>query len=160
MKALIVFDSYFGNTEKISRSIGEGLGSKDIKIARVGDVKSDDFNGIEVLIVGSPTRAFRPTKAVVSFVNNIPRDGLKGVKVTAFDTGITKEDTSVKILKIMIGFFGYAAKPIAERLKTKGGELVIEPEGFFVLDTKGPLKKGEEDRAKEWAKEISKKAEK
>jgi hypothetical protein len=54
----------------------------------------------------------------------------------------------------MIGWFGYAAKPIADRLERKGGRLVVPPEGFFVEGTEGPLAAGELKRAAEWASRL------
>jgi hypothetical protein len=54
----------------------------------------------------------------------------------------------------MVSVFGYAAKPIADRLVRKGGELVGEPMGFIVLDAEGPLKEGELERAASWAEGL------
>jgi hypothetical protein len=54
----------------------------------------------------------------------------------------------------MVDFFGYAAIPLAKRLKSKGGNLVSEPKGFYVQDTKGPLKDGELERAEYWDRKI------
>jgi hypothetical protein len=51
----------------------------------------------------------------------------------------------------------YAAKPIAAALKDRGGIEVIPPEGFFVLDTEGPLKAGELERAAVWGQQITQK---
>ena len=61
------------------------------------------------------------------------------------------------ILKLFVRFFGYAAKPIAEKLIKKGGPQIMPPEGFFVEGREGPLRDGEIERAKEWAEEIMKK---
>jgi flavodoxin I len=36
----------------------------------------------------------------------------------------------------------------------KGGSQVLAPAGFFVLNTEGPLKEGELERAAEWVKSI------
>ena len=52
--------------------------------------------------------------------------------------------------------FGYAAKPIADRLKKKGGELTIPPEGVYVKGTEGPLKEGELERAADWLRAYPK----
>jgi hypothetical protein len=49
----------------------------------------------------------------------------------------------------------FAANPIANALKKKGGMEVIAPEGFFVMDTEGPLKDGELERAAAWAQRIT-----
>jgi len=51
----------------------------------------------------------------------------------------------------MVGWFGYAAKPIADRLVRKRGSLASPPEGFLVGGSEGPLKEGELERAAEWA---------
>ncbi|GAI39420.1 unnamed protein product, partial [marine sediment metagenome] len=107
-------------------------------------------------IVGSPTRVFKPTKAIMNFLNKIPLNGLKGVNVAAFDTRISTANVSSRLLNILVKLFGYAAKPIAYKLEKKGGSLIIPPEGFFVKDSKGPLKDRELERAVDWAKIIMK----
>jgi len=157
MKALVVYDSVFGNTEQIAQAIGNALGSQeDVEILRVSNVKPEQLTGLKLLIVGSPTRGFRPTPAISNLLKSIPKNGLKGVKVAAFDTRFTMDEieSSVFILPILVNIFGYAAKPISDRLEKKGGELIIPPEGFFVDGTEGPLKKGELERAADWAKQI------
>jgi flavodoxin len=157
IKALVVYDSFFGNTERIARSIGNALGRpEDVGIFRVVDVRPEQLAGLKLLIVGSPTRAFSPSPAIKKFLKSIPQNGLKGVKVAAFDTRVTDEeiDSAVFILRIFVNIFGYAAKPIADRLVKKGGQLIAPPDGFFVQGMEGPLKEGELERASDWAKQI------
>jgi flavodoxin len=155
MKVLIVYDSFFGNTEQVAQAMGNALGSQaEVNILRVGDVKPEHLTGLNLLIVGSPTRGFRPTPAISNLLKNIPKKGLKGVKVAAFDTRISMNDIDSRILPPLVKVFGYAAKPIADRLKNKEGELAIPPEGFFVEGAEGPLKEGELERAADWAKQI------
>jgi flavodoxin len=156
MKALVVYDSVFGNTEKVAYAIRDSLGS-EVEALRVGDVKHEQVAGLDYLIVGSPTRAFNPTKAITTFLKRIPGDALKGVKVAAFDTRLDTEDVNSSVLKVFVKFFGYAAKPIGDRLKKKGGTLTVPPEGFYVEDTEGPLREGELERAATWAKQIMEK---
>jgi flavodoxin len=157
MNTLIIYDSFFGNTEKIAQAIGNSLGSKEnVETLRVSEVKPEQLIGLELLIVGSPTRAFRPTKAIMGFLNKIPLNGLKGIKVAAFDTRISTVDVNSRFLNVLVKLFGYAAKPIAYKLEKKGGSLVIPPEGFLVKASEGPLKDGELERAADWAKLIIK----
>ena len=92
----------------------------------------------------------------MNFLNKIPLNGLKGVKVAAFDTRISTVDANSRLLNILVKLFGYAAKPIADRLEKKEGSLIIPPEGFFVKDSEGPLKDCELERAADWAKLIIK----
>jgi len=154
MKALVIYDSFFGNTEKIAQAIGQAHGARgEIQVLRVSNAKPEDLAGVNLLIVGSPTRAFRPTPAISNFLDGIPAGGLRGVKVAAFDTGIPAQDAP-SILRFFIKLFGYAAKPIADKLTKKGGELAVPPEGFFVKGSQGPLQEGELERAANWAKRI------
>jgi flavodoxin len=156
MKALVVYDSVFGNTEQIAQAIGNALGSQeDVEILRVSNVKPEQLTGLKLLIVGSPTRGFRPTAAINNLLKRIPKNGLKGVKVAAFDTRFTMSDIEEsRVLPFFVKLFGYAAKPISDRLEKKGGERIIPPEGFFVEGVEGPLKEGELERAADWAKQI------
>jgi len=144
MKILIVYDSAYGNTEKIAKSIGNAL-SGDVKVIHASNVNLSDLESTSFLIVGSPTYAGRPTPSVQNFLKKIPKSSLKDIKVAAFDTRV-----SAKFAKI----FGYASNRIAKILKAKGGTLTISPQGFFVKGTEGPLYKGEEERATGWAKKI------
>ena len=156
MKTLIIYDSVHGNTAKVAQAIGQALGSpEDVKMVRVSDAKPEQLVGLTLLIVGSPTRKFSPTGATTGFLKSIPKHGLKGVKVAAFDTRFTESAIEkVRILAFFVKIFGYAAKPIADRLQKKGGELVVPPEGFYVGDTEGPLLEGELERAADWARQV------
>jgi flavodoxin I len=158
MKGLVIYDSVFGNTEVVARAIGSALGLVgEGDVVRVGEVKEEQLNGVELLVVGSPTRQFRATPAIMDFLKNLALGKLSGVKVASFDTRIAKSDIKSPILAFLVNLGGYAAKPIAEAMKKKGGDLVLAPEGFCVVDQQGPLKKGEVDRAADWARQISEK---
>jgi flavodoxin I len=145
MKALIVYDSVYGNTEKIARAIAEAITpSNEVKVLRAGEANPSELESTELLIVGSPTHAGRPTPPVQDLLNKVPKLS-QGINVAAFDTRITTK---------LVGVFGYAAGRIAKNLKKKGGTLIASPVGFFVTGGQGPLKEGELERAADWAKGI------
>ena len=155
MRVMVIYDSVFGNTEQIARAIGTALSSQeDVEILQVSQVKPEQLAGLELLIVGSPTRAFRPMPTISKFLGTIPMNGLKGVKAAAFDTRIALSDMEPSFIRIFAKIFGYAAKPISDKLKRKGGELAIPPEGFAVQGAEGPLNEGELERAADWARRI------
>ncbi|MFH1367208.1 MAG: flavodoxin family protein [Patescibacteria group bacterium] len=149
MNILIVYDSQFGNTEKIAKAMAEALTpsapSNGAKLIRAGEAKIADLENIDLLIIGSPTQAGRPLPSVKGFLNKIPADGLKNIKVASFDT---------RMKFFFIKIFGYAADRMAKVLQSKGGNLVVPPMGFIVSEKEGPLKEGELERAAEWAKDI------
>ncbi len=155
MKALVIYDSFFGNTERIAQAIGNALGSQqEVKVLRVADAQSAQLTGLQYLFVGSPTRSYSPSEATVKFLKSIPTNGLAGIKVAAFDTRFSANDVQSTILRLVIKFGRFAAQPIADLLKKKGGNLVLPGEGFIVKDTEGPLKDGELERAADWAKRV------
>jgi flavodoxin len=155
MKALVVYDSVFGNTEKVAQAMGEALEAQaEVSVCRVGSVEPDQLTGLDVLIVGSPTRAFSPTPAIKSWLNKLAANSLQGIQVAAFDTRMDVQAVGVAILTFMVKIFGYAAKPIGNRLAKKGGDLHLAPEGFIVKDSEGPLQEGELERAADWALQI------
>ena len=146
MKALIVYDSVYGNTEKIARAIAGAItASIEVKILHAGEVNPSELKSIDLLVVGSPTQGGKPTKAIQEFLSKIPANSLKNVSVASFDTRMTM---------IIARLFSYAAGSIANSLKTQGGHPAAPPEGFIVNGREGPLKDGELERAARWAKGI------
>lgn len=151
MKTLIVYDSLYGNTEKIAQAIGNAV---DGQMLRAGQANPADLKGFDLLIVGSPTQQFRAMAGVKKFISDIPKGDLKGVQVTAFDTRLGMEDMPSRILPPFVKIFGYAAVPLANSLVSKGGKLAAPPEGFLVKGMEGPLKDGELERAANWARQL------
>lgn len=152
MRILVVYDSVFGNTEKVAQRMGEALSEKANVIARrVGEVAAGDLQGLDLLLVGSPTRAFSATPAVKTWLKSLPKGQLIGVKVAAFDTRMNVKEVNNFVLTQMVKIFGYAAEPISKQLVKKGGTVAIAPEGFFVEGSEGPMKEGEMERAADWA---------
>jgi flavodoxin len=157
MKILVVFDSQYGNTQKIAEAIAKALGGKDkASVIPVGKAKTENLLHLDYLIVGSPTQAFNPLRPVTTFLKSIPRGGLTGTKVAAFDTRMDVAEVNVGILIFFAKIFGFAAQKIAKLLVKKGGELSVPPEGFIVKGSEGPLKRGELERVAVWAKKILK----
>ena len=149
---LVIFDSVFGNTEKIARAIAAGLGSPaTVAIVQAGEARVEHLGKVGLLVVGSPTRGFRPTETLAELLKRIPPNALKGIRVAAFDTRLKADELSSAGVRFIVKAGGYAAKRIAEGLKKAGGNLIVPPEGFYVEDTEGPLKAGELERATRWA---------
>ena len=156
MKALVVYDSFFGNTEQIAHAVGTALASNaDVQVLRVKDVKLEHLAGLSLLVVGSPTRAFSASPDTKAWLKVLGSGSLKGIKVAGFDTRVDVKEVDSRVLPVFVKMFGYAAEPIAEILTKRGGAQVIAPEGFYVLGTEGPLKDGELERAAAWAHQIA-----
>lgn len=152
MYAVVVYDSKFGNTEKLAQAIGAALASKGpVAVVNVAAAKPEQLAGVDLLLVGSPTWGGRPTPAISKWLKDLPRNGLKGVQVAGFDTRGDMAQVTSRFVNLLVGIVGFAAAPISARLEKKGGIVAVPPEGFIVLDREGPLREGELERAAEWA---------
>ncbi len=155
MKALIVYDSFFGNTERVAQAVAAELGTQmEVQALRVAQADPRALSGLNVLVVGSPTRAFSPSPEIKKFLSAIPSGSLAGTRIAGFDTRIDPEESNSGFLKFMVKLFGFAAEPIAAKLMKKGAQAAAAPAGFFVNGTEGPLREGELERAAAWARQI------
>ena len=159
-RALVVFESMFGNTEVIARAVAEGLADKvPVRVVRATPdlVLEDD---VELLVVGGPTHAFGMTRpatresagqqgasSAVSHGIGV-REWLDGLgsttcRVATFDTRVH-----------MKGLPGSAARGVEKRLGRAGARVLAPATSFWVTSTQGPLLPGEEDRARQWGNEL------
>jgi flavodoxin I len=144
MKALVIYDSKYGYTEKIAKAIGAAIG-EEARVMKVGDVKVEDIAAYSYIIIGSPTQGGRMTPAMKTFLDSLPADIFRGKRFAAFDT---------RMKSLFVKMFGWAAAKIEASIKEKGGNTTAQPQGFFVKSGKGPLADGELERATVWAKSI------
>jgi flavodoxin len=146
MKTLVVYDSVYGNTEIVARAIADALGAT-VPVLRLNEVQVSDLESADLLIIGSPTHGSQATPAMQALMARIGAPAREGARLATFDT------------RLSWGFlrkYGYAADKIENALKAKGWAPAASQGGFFVRGLrKGPLKKGEVERATAWAKELA-----
>lgn len=163
MKTVVVCESWFGNTEKIAQAIAAELAKYGEASVLSPDHEPESLESFDFLVVGGPTHMHGMSSSVSrkaaveqagsetgdagpgvrDWLKDLPKT--KGAPAAAFDTRIEKSTLLV----------GSAAKGVAKRLRRHGFDLIVPAESFFVLDTDGPLKDGELDRAAEWAHTLA-----
>jgi len=141
MKALVIFDTNYGNTKLVADSIAGQLG-EGARSVSVKDLRDSDLAGIGLLVVGSPIIGWKPSERMGNFLAGLSKGRLKGMKAAAFDTRV----------KMFIS--GDAAKKISRALNNFGAEIIVRPQAFYVRGKEGPLLDGEIERAKDWARSI------
>jgi flavodoxin len=157
MKILVLYDSFFGNTEKIAQEIGSALSKHgSVHVEKIGEKTALLFDDIDLLVLGSPTRAFSPSPNVKNFIKSLPENALQGVKVAVFDTRISLDDVNSKLLHFFVKLFGYASEPMLKGLEKKGATRATEPGWFYVKDSEGPLSENELEHASTWAESLIK----
>lgn len=169
MRALVTFESVYGNTRAIAEAVGEGLGELgEVTVTSHDQLADEDVDGADLLVVGAPTHMHglptsftRKMAAKASEEEGVSLDpcatadpGIRswlaersgeGRAAAAFDTRADKNPALT----------GSAARGIGKRLRRRGFELAVAPESFFVDDAEGPLAEGELDRAREWGRTIA-----
>jgi flavodoxin I len=147
MNTLIIYDSTFGNTAQLARTMADKLGEHGtVRIAQANEAGLSEIKEIDVLIVGGPTQRHGLSPAMRDLLERLPRRTLRGVGAAAFDTRY----------HMAAWKSGSAASRIASKLKRTGASLIMAPESFFVAEREGPLEEGELERAARWAEEFIK----
>lgn len=153
MNVTIVYDSVFGNTATVAREMAEALASAhEVRLLAVGEAQELAPETIDLLIVGSPTRGFRPTPAIDEFAASLP--AAAGQRAAVFDTRLDAEEIHPVPLRWVINAGGYAGQRIAQDLERRGFSIAGNA-GFLVTGIEGPLKAGEIDRARQWVLSLA-----
>jgi multimeric flavodoxin WrbA len=87
MKALVLFRSYYGNTKLVAEALAKELGARGAA-AEVRDLRRrlPDLAGVDLVLVGAPTRMARVTWRAKSVLKKLKRKGFIAGKVAVFDT--------------------------------------------------------------------------
>jgi len=148
MKGIVVYDTSYGNTKTIAETIVETLKESGIEVDLfdVKTVKKLSAKDYSFLVLGSPTRFGTMSFATKFFLGKVKQEEWMNKPFTAFDTenpeNIEKKE-------------GSAAEKIAEKLKDKKMNQLLPVLKAVVLGQKGPLKEGEIERTKEYARELA-----
>ena len=151
MKALVLYDSRYGNTQKVAETVANAIGN-GTRSKHVDDADVKDLAALDLLVVGSPTHGGRPSEKTQAFLSSLSGNSLDGVSVAAFDTRISEDQGF--FLRIFMKMIQYAAPRIQKKLDKSGGSRAGNPEGFIVEGREGPLADKELERAAKWAKAL------
>jgi hypothetical protein len=169
MRAVVVYESMYGNTHAVAERIGAGLEATfDVLVCPVEGATPETLANTDLLVVGGPTHMHGMTLSSTrkSAVEAAAKDAdlevdpdAEGPGLRDWFDGLPKE-LSVSAAAFdtrMDGppmFTGRASKGIARRLRHHGLELIAGPESFIV-DKHNHLLDGEADRAQEWASKLA-----
>jgi len=148
MRGIVVYDTSYGNTKTIAETIAETLKESGIEVDLfyMKDVKKLSAKDYNFLVVGSPTRFGTMSFAIRGFLGKVKSEEWLNKPFAAFDTenpeNIEKKEYS-------------AAEKIAAKLKDKKMNQLLPVLKALVFGQKGPLKEGEIDRTKDYARELA-----
>jgi len=181
MRAMVIFESMYGNTHRIARAIAAGLGAGDITVVPVHHVDVATLDAADLIVVGGPTHVHgmsRPKTRAMA-VDVARKAGSKLMVDPAAETGDGDGEGDGdgdsggvrELLATLTGtgqpaaafdtrahgpalFTGRASKGIARLLRRRGFELVARPESFLVTKD-AQLDEGEEERARRWGAQLA-----
>lgn len=146
MQALVVYDSQFGNTEKIALAIASALREfGQVQAVHADPAHPAELAGVDLLVVGGPTQNMKATAGIRAFVDKLSPAQLSALSVACFDTRYRQPQM----------FTGSAADALAKSLSKIGVSPLVPAESFFVSRKAGPLVEGELDRAAAWARSLA-----
>ena len=161
-RALIVVESYFGNTRAIAEAVAAGLieGGIEAQMVDVAQAPGTLPEDLDLLALGAPTHnrglptAATRAKAREQAASGEASPGIgewletvaipASIDAAAFDTVISKGWLS-----------GSAAKAIAKTLQRRQGRRTVSVRSFVVTASKGPLATGQESDARSWGRELA-----
>jgi hypothetical protein len=169
MRAVVVYESMYGNTHQVADAIGAGLGTAfDVSVVPVSQADPDVLAGADLVVVGGPTHAHGMSraatrKAAVEAADK-PAGGLR-VEPNALGPGLREWLGALGSYPAKAAAFdtrvhgpaaltGRASKGADHLLREHGFDVVAKPESFLV-DRRDRLYPDEATRARDWAAKLA-----
>jgi hypothetical protein len=161
MKAVVVYESLWGNTAAIARAIAEGIGH-GARALSTAEASAGELANADLVVAGAPVMGFR-----------LPTDSMRETLGRTPDRTPRPPDLSHPSMRswldILPAGHGYSAafetrfwwspggstSAITRGLERAGYRQLLKPQRFIVLATHGPLRPGEPQRAREWGTRLA-----
>jgi hypothetical protein len=159
MKAVVVYESLWGNTASVARAIAEGIGP-DSSALTTGEAVGTAIEGADLIVAGAPLLGFNlPTedmRATIAKGGNTPPPDLSHPSMRSWLASVPAGSGRCCGFETRIWWSpGSSAKKISESLRSKGYSAAGKDERFIVTGKYGPLKEGELERARRWGARLA-----
>jgi len=156
MKAIVVYESHWGNTAAVARAIAEGIGPETQALS-TAEASGEVIAGTDLIIAGAPLLGFSlPTESMLKgLAGNASKDpvapDLSHPSMRSWLDALPKGAGGAASFETRIWWSpGSAAKAILGKLEALGYRPVAKAQRFVVQGKYGPLRDGELERAKAW----------
>lgn len=164
MRALVVYESMFGNTRAVAEQVKAGLETAMVvDVVAVDQAPDLDALDVDLIVVGAPTHAFGLSReatredAAQRAGGATATDRAVGAREWLFaahsvPAGLVAAtfDTHVKTPPVP----GRASRAAEKRLQRLGAR-VVAAESFYVRGYEGPMLDGELERARAWGETLA-----
>ena len=162
MKAIVVYESLWGNTARIARAVAEGIGP-EARALSTAEATAATIADAALIVAGAPVLGFKlPSEKMRESVRANPGNAPSPPDLshpamrTWLDALSVGQGRSAAFDTRVRGPFGSAAPAIAGALEKAGYASVAKPTGFIVAGKFGPLRDGELERARDWGAKLAK----
>jgi flavodoxin len=131
MKAIVVYDTKFGNTKQVAEGIAEVLNAEIINVSAIDPSQIKEY---DVFAFGCPVHAWNMSSGMKTALKRLEGESFVGKKAATFDTRIASR------------FAGNAASKIQKKLKKLDFKIAMKPVHFIVTGREGPLADGEMEK--------------
>ena len=169
MRAMVVYESMFGNTRRVAEAIADALsGVMEVRLLRADTARDVDLEGSDLVVVGAPTHAWgmpRPgtRKGTPNYVRKSGSD-LVLEPGAASRPGVREWLDTIGTARVLGAAFdtrfrgpaaltGSASTGIVKSLTSHGLVMALAP-ASFVVDRRNHLRAGEVDRAGTWGLQL------
>ena len=160
MKAVIVSESFWGNTAAIARAIADGIGPEAIALTTT-QAAGEMIAGADLIVAGAPLIGLRlPTEQARENIRQKPGKGpapdLSQPSLRSWLAALPKGTGCAAAFETRFRWSpGSATRAIVKGLERAGYRRIARDKRFIVKGTYGPLADGELERAKAWGAELA-----
>jgi hypothetical protein len=164
MRALVIYESMYGNTQRVAEAVADGLRKHlPTTVAEVGTVADGLGDDVALLVVGGPTHAFSMSRdstradaasKVTTPVVSRGRGLREWIDAVCAHNGSRPPAATFATKVRRPRLFGSAASAAAKRLRRGGFPLVTPPANFWVEGSEGPLSQGALESAQAWGDHV------
>lgn len=160
MRAIVVYESHWGNTAQVARAIAEGIGP-DALALNTDEASPREVAEADLIVAGAPIMAFGlPSDAMIANVGKDPKAPVPGdVSHPSLrhwlETLPSSRAVAASFETKLRWSPGGATGAIDERFHRAGYRTIAKGQKFFVSGAYGPLRDGEIERARAWGAELA-----
>lgn len=145
-RAVIIYESKYGNTRLVAEKIAEGIRQASGVEAEVRELKVVNPEGLtefDAIVIGSPNHMGNATRSIRTFIDKLGKIKLRGKLAAVFDTCIDRD-------------LEKAVKKMEKQLVEKTPSLSLAAPGLSVRveGMKGPIAEGELPRCQDFGIKI------
>ncbi|MDG6995124.1 MAG: flavodoxin domain-containing protein [Nitrososphaerota archaeon] len=149
-RGIVIFDTRYGNTEKIARALEAGLKQAGLQTVCTNqkEVNPESLKDYDLIAVGAPTERITASQSIKEFLEKLKNVDLRNKCGFAFDT------------RFSFPLSGSAARYIEKELKRSGLEILVPRTSAIVESAKEAqsgvkLKEGEEKKFEQIGRQVA-----